>query len=140
MDVQPSRLVLKYNPQNLFFAQHCQEVDTLKMYSNILCFTIKSKFVIHFSCFTMSFLMSLFYLFIILSSWQNCLSDNSLLGDDVCSERARGHDVCGEEAWVAVPRVKTVARGPALDEVGRVDQGITGAGNATSYHILRKGC
>lgn len=35
---------------------------------------------------------------------------------------------------------KTVATGPAPDEVGRVDQGITGAGNATSYHILRKGC
>lgn len=28
VDVQPSRLVLKYNPQNLCFAQHCQEVDT----------------------------------------------------------------------------------------------------------------
>ena len=72
-------------------------------------------------------------------SWQNCLSDNSVRGGNVCSERARGHDVCGEDAWVAVPRVKTVATAPALNEVGRVDQVITDAGNATSYHILRKG-
>lgn len=28
MDGQPRRLVLKYNPQNPFFAQHCQDVDT----------------------------------------------------------------------------------------------------------------
>ena len=91
-----------------------------------------SLFAKHYAEHDMS--ISLFYL-----SWQNCLSDNSVRGGNVCSERARGHDVCGEDAWVAVPRVKTVATAPALNEVGRVDQVITDAGNATSYHILRKG-
>ena len=88
----------------------------------------------------MSFLMSLFYFFIILSLMAKLPLRQFSTWWQHLHERAHGHDVCGEDAWVAVPRVKTVATAPALNEVGRVDQVITDAGNATSDHILRKGC